>query len=299
MLNNGCAALSNIEGGIKEKMKHIFTSICLGLALIFTASAQDRHQNSNDATVPHRGNARASSGTAAPRMTARTVARPAATQRHMSTAPVRQRTFAETPRTNASTSVRSHNNTTAGFREGNRRVTSRNRVENNAGVNRERNFRTNRERNFAVNRERNMRVSPNRNVTVNRNERRISFNQAVNLHRNEFHSRDWWRSHFTTIVFVNSGWWFWDAGWWFPAYGYAPGAYYPYAGPIYGYNGLTPDRVVVDVQLQLQRDGYYAGPIDGVLGPMTRQALTAFQADNGLAVTSTIDEQTMATLGLS
>ena len=282
-------------------MKHIFTSICLGFALIFTASAQDRNQNDNDRPVAHRGNARASSETAAPaRMTARTMARPAATQRRVSTAPFRQRT-------NANATVRSNNNTTARFREGNRQVTSRGRVENNVAVNRERNFRTNRERNFAVNRERNMGVNSNRtvtvnsnqNVTINRNERRISFNQAVNLHRNEFHSRNWWRSHFTTIVFVNSGWWFWDAGWWFPAYGYASGAYYPYAGPIYGYNGLTPDRVVVDVQLQLQRDGYYAGPIDGVLGPMTRQALTAFQADNGLAVTSTIDEQTMATLGLS
>src|SRR5437899_12833298 len=32
----------------------------------------------------------------------------------------------------------------------------------------------------------------------------------------------------------------------------------------------------------MQRDGYYDGPIDGVLGPMTREAIAAFQADNGL-----------------
>lgn len=131
------------------------------------------------------------------------------------------------------------------------------------------------------------------------NNNRLSFADATRLHRGEFHSRDWWRSHFDTIVFVNGGWWFWDGGWWFPAYGYAPGAYYPYGGPIYGYNGLTPDRVVVDVQLQLRRDGYYAGPVDGALGPMTRRAITAFQADHGLAVTSTIDEPTLETLGLS
>jgi hypothetical protein len=169
----------------------------------------------------------------------------------------------------------------------------------NTTVNRNRNVTVSGNQNATVNRNRNVTVNSNQNVTINRNQTRVSFNQAASLHRHEFHNRDWWRSHFTTIVFVNSGWWFWDAGWWFPAYGYAPGSYYPYDGPIYGYNGLTPDRVVVDVQVQLQRDGYYAGPIDGVLGPMTRRAITAFQADHGLAVTSTIDEPTLATLGLS
>ena len=54
----------------------------------------------------------------------------------------------------------------------------------------------------------------------------------------------------------------------------------------------------MDVQLQLQRHGYYDGPIDGMLGPMTREAIAAFQADNGLAITSAIDEPTLATLGL-
>jgi hypothetical protein len=32
---------------------------------------------------------------------------------------------------------------------------------------------------------------------------------------------------------------------------------------------------------------------------MTRQAIAAYQADNGLAVTSTVDEPTMASLGLT
>jgi peptidoglycan hydrolase-like protein with peptidoglycan-binding domain len=35
-----------------------------------------------------------------------------------------------------------------------------------------------------------------------------------------------------------------------------------------------------------------------MLGPMTREAIAAYQADNGLAVTSAIDEPTLATLGL-
>jgi len=55
----------------------------------------------------------------------------------------------------------------------------------------------------------------------------------------------------------------------------------------------------VNAQVQLQRDGYYSGPIDGVLGPMTRDALAAFQVDHGLAVTAAIDEATASTLGLS
>jgi len=56
---------------------------------------------------------------------------------------------------------------------------------------------------------------------------------------------------------------------------------------------------VSEVQAQLQRDGYYDGPIDGELGPMTRQAIADFQADNGLAITSTVDEPTLETLGIS
>ena len=53
------------------------------------------------------------------------------------------------------------------------------------------------------------------------------------------------------------------------------------------------------MQAQLQRDGYYAGPIDGVLGPMTRNAIAAFQTDHGLAVTAAIDGETVSTLGLA
>jgi len=154
----------------------------------------------------------------------------------------------------------------------------------------------NRERNVMANRNRNVTVNQNQNVMINRN--RVSFSEAVALHRHEFHDRDFWRRNFQ-IVIINNNAFFFDAGFWFPAWGYFPGAYYPYDGPIYGYNGLPPDQVVVNVQVQLQRDGYYTGPIDGVLGPMTRHAIAAFQADHGLAITSAIDEVTVSTLGLT
>jgi len=200
------------------------------------------------------------------------------------------------------------------------------RVRNSVAVNRERNLAVNRTRNVEVNRARNTNefrernnVAFNRdrnfnrtqnaafyrgrNVRVTNNWRGEAFHgQRYTVFRNyqrQWHDRGWWRSHYDRIVFVSGGWYYWNAGYWFPAWGYAPGITYVYDGPIYAYNGWTPDRVTVDVQEQLARAGYYDGPIDGVLGPMTREAIAAFQADNGLAVTSAIDEPTLATLGLA
>jgi hypothetical protein len=60
-------------------------------------------------------------------------------------------------------------------------------------------------------------------------------------------------------VFVLGGWWYWNTGYWYPAWGYDPYVWYPYDGPIYtGYANLTPDQVVVNVQIALRDQGYYA-----------------------------------------
>ena len=166
---------------------------------------------------------------------------------------------------------------------------------NNLAVNRNRNFANNQTRNFDFYRRGNVRINNNFRSDAFRGQRYAVFR---NYHR-QWHDRDWWRSHCDRIVFVSGGWYYWNACYWFPAWGYDPYAYYAYDGPIYAYNGLTPDQVIVDVQQQLQRAGYYDGPIDGILGPMTREAIAAFQADNGLAVTSVIDEPTLATLGIA
>jgi Putative peptidoglycan binding domain len=184
--------------------------------------------------------------------------------------------------------------------------------ERNVAANRTRNTELNRDRNnaqfrprnnVAANRGRNFAYYRGRNVAINNNFHSAAFSgqryAAFRNYHRQWHDRDWWRSHYNRIVFVNGGWYYWNAGYWFPAWGYAPSAYYAFDGPIYGYNGLAPDRVIVDVQSQLQRDGYYDGAVDGVLGPMTREAIAAFQADNGLAVTSVIDEPTLATLGIA
>jgi len=195
----------------------------------------------------------------------------------------------------------------AEFRARNELATNRNR---NVAINRTRNFAVNRNsaafrarNNLAGNGGRNFAYYRGRNVAINNNFHSAAFSGRQyaafrNYHR-EWHDRGWWRSHYDRIVFVNGGWYYWNTGYWFPAWGYAPSAYYAYDGPIYGSNGLAPDRVIVDVQSQLQRDGYYDGAVDGVLGPMTREAIAAFQADNGLAVTSVIDQPTLATLGIA
>ena len=200
------------------------------------------------------------------------------------------------------------------------RNTNESRARNSVAVNRERNFAVNRTRNAEINRARNnVAINRNRNFAVNRTGNaayyrggnvRITNNwrgdafrgqryAAFRNYNRQWHDRSWWRSHYDRIIFVNNGWYYWNAGYWFPAWGYAPSISYVYDGPIYAYNGWTPDRVTVDVQEQLARAGYYDGPIDGVLGPMTREAIAAFQADNGLAVTSAIDEPTLTTLGVA
>jgi Putative peptidoglycan binding domain len=312
-------------------MKYIFTSISLGLALAVSAVAQVRNQGDtgNVTTRVHR-NAGASTSTVAPATTTRGVSQPRMAQRNVSATPMRQRSYARTPRTNAT--VRSDVSANTRFRDRNFRTNDQARVRSNVSVNRERNFRdrtrsanartdvavnrnrnlnVNRERSFAGNRNRNVGFTQRSNVNINRNRNVVVTNNwrgsqfsgrqyaAFRNYHRTWHDRDWWRSHYSNIVFVDGGWWYWNAGYWFPAWGYAASAYYPYDGPIYGYSNLSPDQVVVNVQTQLARDGYYNGPIDGVLGPMTRQAIAAFQADNGLAITSTVDEPTLDTLGLS
>jgi hypothetical protein len=113
-----------------------------------------------------------------------------------------------------------------------------------------------------------------------------------------WHDRGWWHSHYNNIVFVFGGWYYWNAGYWYPAWGYAPDAYYAYDGPIYAYNDLPPDQVIANVQASLQEQGYYHGEVDGILGPLTRAAIADYQRDQGLYITSAIDEPTLAALGM-
>src|SRR5437667_10428396 len=312
-------------------MKSILYSVCIGsLALALTAGgAQAPKDKRSERAKPQQRSARVQATTPA------NTGRAMSARRNASAAQYRQRSYAK-PR-GSSNAVVEHNSGLRSVRERNlarnERMRERNfqrkqefRARRDVAVNRDRNVAVNRTRNADVNRFRNTNEFRSRNnVAFNRERNFNSTENAAfyrrgnvritnswrgdafrgqryaafrNYHR-QWHDRSWWRSHCNRIVFVNAGWYYWNAGYWFPAWGYDPYATYAYDGPIYGYNGLPPDQVIVDVQEQLQRDGYYDGPIDGVLGPMTREAIAAFQADNGLAVTSVIDEPTLATLGIS
>lgn len=116
----------------------------------------------------------------------------------------------------------------------------------------------------------------------------------------ELHDQGWYRSRYDRVELIGGGYYYWNAGYWYPAWGYDRSAqYYAYDGPIYvGSHAEPPDRVIADVQAVLQQQGYYKGEVDGLLGPLTRQALTAYQSDNGLYTTAAIDEPTLSSLGM-
>ncbi len=125
--------------------------------------------------------------------------------------------------------------------------------------------------------------------------------EVFRSYRPEWHDQGWYRSRYNRVELIGGGYYYWNNGYWYPAWGYDSGAqYYAYDGPIYvGHRAEPPDRVIADVQAELQQMGYYKGEVDGLLGPMTREALTAYQADQGLATTAAIDEPTLDSLGMS
>lgn len=85
--------------------------------------------------------------------------------------------------------------------------------------------------------------------------------------------------------------------------------YYPYGYPFWGssfyFSGYRPayavrgtGSIVVDVQQELARAGYYRGAIDGVLGDGTRRAIRRYESANGLPVDGRIDADLLATMGV-
>ena len=124
--------------------------------------------------------------------------------------------------------------------------------------------------------------------------------EAFRSYHPERHDQGWYRSHYPRVELIGGGYYYWNSGYWYPAWGYSPSAeYYAYDGPIYvGQRAEPPDQVIADVQAELQQMGYYQGDVDGLLGPLTRQALTAYQADQGLATTAAIDQPTLDSLGM-
>jgi hypothetical protein len=125
--------------------------------------------------------------------------------------------------------------------------------------------------------------------------------QVFRSYRPEWHDQGWYHSRYNRVELIGGGYYFWNNGYWYPAWGYNSSAqYYAYDGPIYvGQRAEPPDKVIADAQAVLQQMGYYTGEVDGLLGPLTREALAAYQGDQGLTQTAAIDEPTLDSLGMS
>jgi hypothetical protein len=146
--------------------------------------------------------------------------------------------------------------------------------------------------------------------------------------------RDWDRRHAhffhnRFFVFDNGFWCGLDAGF-FP-WDYLPyyaNDYYPYdyytdvqpddktepanAYPYSYYTGVQPDdntaaangapaadATVEATQERLAQLGYYNGPVDGIFGPTTRDAVAKYQIDQQLDVTGSLSPDTLQSLGLA
>jgi peptidoglycan hydrolase-like protein with peptidoglycan-binding domain len=55
-------------------------------------------------------------------------------------------------------------------------------------------------------------------------------------------------------------------------------------------------QTVQQLQRELQQDGFYHGPIDGVVGAQTHEAVAAYQREHGLQQTAALDWPTLQQL---
>ena len=126
---------------------------------------------------------------------------------------------------------------------------------------------------------------------------------------------DWDRRH---AHFFHNRFFVFDDGFWFGLDdGFFPWDYLPYyADDYYPYdyyadsepsdntqpvdnNVPAADPTVQAVQSQLTELGYYNGPVDGVFGPATRDAVAKYQIANQLSVTGSLSPDTMQSLGIA
>lgn len=97
----------------------------------------------------------------------------------------------------------------------------------------------------------------------------------------------------------------------YPSYSYYPYGYgYGYGSPFFGtsfYFGSNYSRsssynnggsVVVAVQQELARAGYYNGAIDGIPGSGTRSAVRRYERATGLPVDGRIDSNLLSAMGI-
>ena len=124
--------------------------------------------------------------------------------------------------------------------------------------------------------------------------------------------RDWDRRH---AHFDHDRFFVFDDGFWFGLDpGFYPWDYLPYyADDYYPYDYYADsqpydntdtnsvpaaDPTVEAIQEELAQQGYYNGPVDGIFGPTTRDAVAKYQTANQLNVTGSLSPDTMQSLGL-
>ena len=61
----------------------------------------------------------------------------------------------------------------------------------------------------------------------------------------------------------------------------------------------SDESIIVAAQERLALQNYYRGETDGVLSPETQKAIKRYQTTNGLRQTGQLDNDTLATMGLS
>ena len=109
---------------------------------------------------------------------------------------------------------------------------------------------------------------------------------------------------------LDAGFFPWDYYPWHTlAYDYCPYDYYPgyytdvqpyhNSEDVYDRNVPAPDSTVSAAQARLIQLGYYNGPVDGIFGPQTRDALARYQIDSQLTVTGSLSIDTLQALGLA
>jgi len=107
-----------------------------------------------------------------------------------------------------------------------------------------------------------------------------------------FHHRNRFFFGFDFAAFGFPDWWYP----WSPYYGYSDDYDYSDYSPVYDYRYWS--GLATAVQTQLAARGYYHGPIDGVIGPESRQAIQAFQKSSRLPETGLIDPSLLKALNL-
>lgn len=80
-----------------------------------------------------------------------------------------------------------------------------------------------------------------------------------------------------------------------------PDPTYQYQEPrarYYDQHNRSTNSMEAAVQRSLARSGHYTGPIDGCIGPMSRRAISNYQADRGMRITGYPNDSLLASLGL-